>query len=122
MCLIATIPVLLFFVLLCACGGAEQEKNVVHMNETDFLLHSITIQKGETITLVDDVPTVHIIENGTWKGRGGDVRFQEKGAPKVDLQISGTGQSHKIGPFAVAGTFQFYCTVHLHMNLTVIVK
>ena len=111
-------------VLLVACGssGASAGPNPVHMSGTNFVQHSITIKKGERITLInDDLFGSHTIANGTWEN--GTAKSQdEPGAPQVkDLQISGSGQV-TIGPFTTVGTFHLYCTVHPGMNLTVVVQ
>jgi plastocyanin len=93
------------------------------MSDTNFVQSSITIKKGGSVTLVDDVATTHIIENGMWDPQTGTERPKiEPNAPKVDVQIAGSGNQHTIGPFNTAGTFHLYCTVHPGMNLTVIVQ
>ncbi len=111
-------------VLLVACGnsGASAGPNPVHMSGTNFVQNSITIKKGERITLInDDLFGSHTIANGSWEN--GTAKSQdEPGAPQVkDLQISGSGQG-TLGPFTTAGTFHFYCTIHSSMNLTVVVQ
>jgi plastocyanin len=118
-----SILILLSFisVLLAACGSSTVSgPNPVHMNEVDFLQPSITIKKGESVTLINDAAAVHYITNGTWDN-GTQRPAVEPGAPTVDMQIAGNGGG-KLGPFNTAGTFKFYCTVHTDMKLTVIVK
>jgi plastocyanin len=108
--------------LLAACGGSTVSgPNPVHMNEVDFLQPSITIKKGESITLINDAAAVHYITNGTWDNNGTQRPGIEPGAPTADMQIGGNGGG-KLGPFNTAGTFKFYCTVHPDMKLSVIVK
>jgi plastocyanin len=121
-------PLVLLITALTACGGkaATSVSNVVHMGATNFKQSSITIKKGQKITLVNDSGSVHIIENGTWEHGSNGQAYQEKpdqesGAPKVDTQITGDS-SQTIGPFNTAGTFHLYCVVHPGMNLTVNVK
>jgi plastocyanin len=94
----------------------------VHMGETTFLQSSVTISKGSSLNLIDDVPVLHIIGNGSWvKNVAQPAR--EPGAPTVNnVQISSAGQSITVGPFNTAGTYHLYCSVHLNMNLTVIVQ
>ncbi|GLV55270.1 hypothetical protein KDH_21170 [Dictyobacter sp. S3.2.2.5] len=101
--------------LLAACGASNQ--NQVHMNETNFEQKSISIQKGDSVTLVNDSPAIHVIENGSWVD-GMQVPKDEAGAPQVDASVNGN-ISQIIGPFNTAGTFHLYCTVHPDMNLTV---
>jgi plastocyanin len=114
-------------VLLAACGGSSSSSTTgsssatVHMGQTTFIQSSVTISKGSSLTLVDDVSSLHIIGNGQWVNGVAQPK-QEPGAPKVNnVQISNAGQSLTIGPFNTAGTFQIYCSVHPNMNLTVTV-
>ena len=112
--------------LLVGCGatssGTGTTKNAVPMNAANFTQSSITIKKGERVTLVnDDLAVPHIISNGTWdNGKAKPAR--EPGAPAIkDMQINGNS-SGTIGPFTTAGTFKLYCTIHSGMNLTIIVQ
>ncbi|MBE3560536.1 MAG: hypothetical protein IMW89_15145 [Ktedonobacteraceae bacterium] len=93
----------------------------VHMNETRFLTETMTIKKGESITLVNDVAVLHIFDNGTWDSNGTPKPAQEPGIPKVQTQVGPSG-TQTIGPFTTAGTFHIYCTIHPGMNLTVTVQ
>lgn len=92
----------------------------VHMGNANFVQTSITISKGQSINLVDDVAVQHIITNGTW--RNGVARVaKESGAPAYNKTFNGN-DSDTLGPFNTSGTFEFYCTVHPGMNLTVKVQ
>ena len=94
----------------------------VHMGETTFLQPSVTISKGSSLNLIDYVPVLHIIGNGSWVNNVTKPAI-EPGAPVVNnVQISSAGQSIAVGPFNTAGTYHLYCSVHLNMNLTVIVQ
>lgn len=105
----------------CATGGNTSNlPNSVHMKELTFEPASITIHKGEKVNIVDDVSIAHVITNGTWQNNTAKADA-ENGAPQVNVQFNGN-DSQAIGPFNTAGTFQFYCTVHPGMNLTVVVK
>jgi len=108
--------------LLAACSTVAPSdiatSNTVHMNGSNFVQSSITIKKGESVTLVADTLTPHIIANGTWEN-GSPKRAQEPGAPEItNVQVNGNS-SQNIGPFTTAGTFKLYCTIHAGMNLTV---
>lgn len=109
-------------IVLAACGSTPNGPNPVHMNATNFVQSSITIKKGESITLIDDNPFVgHTIANGTWES-GTAKSDRERGAPEInDVQIGGNS-SATIGPFTTAGVFKLYCTVHPGMNLAVVVQ
>jgi plastocyanin len=104
-----------------AVASPTTPPDTVHMNDDAFLQKSITIHKGESVTLIDDVSTLHVIANGTWQNNGIPLYHEETGAPSVQIQVQDKG-SHQIGPFTTAGTFHFYCTVHQDMSLTVIVQ
>ena len=92
----------------------------VHLGNTNFLQNSVTISKGGSVTLVDDVSVVHIIQNGSWIN-GAAKAAKEPGAPTAQVSFQGN-DTHDIGPFNTAGTFHVHCTVHPGMNLTIVVQ
>jgi plastocyanin len=102
-------------------GGSSNPATTVHMDDSQFVPDVITIKKGDKLTLVDDVPVIHVIQNGRWDSNGTQRPGIETGAPTVQIQFNGDDQQ-SVGPFNVAGTFHLYCTIHNDMNLTVIVK
>ncbi len=109
-----------------SCGGSGGSGGSgdtgVHMGETTFLQSSVTISKGSSLNLIDDVPVLHIIGNGSWVNNV-IKPAREPGAPVVNnLQFNAAGQNMAVGPFNTAGTYHLYCSVHLNMNLTVIVQ
>lgn len=109
---------------IAACGIYDQSSiptgPTVHMVGANFLQSSITINKGQSIDLIDDVAVQHIIKNGTWNGNN-QVLKTEAGAPSVNVTFNGN-DSNMIGPFNTSGTFKLLCTVHPNMNLTVTVS
>ncbi len=109
--------------MLAACSihdTAGPSGPTVHMGNANFVQTSITISKGQSINLVNDVAVQHIITNGTWKN-GVAHSAKESGAPAYDKTFNGN-DSDTLGPFNTSGTFEFYCTVHPGMNLTVKVQ
>ena len=116
--------------LFVACGGVPNDStgntstsgssNEVHMSAQTFVQSSVTISKGSSIALVDDVGVPHRIANGTWDNSIAKP-VKETNAPAVNVQLNGNDQQ-VIGPFATAGTYHLYCTFHPGMNLTVIVQ
>jgi plastocyanin len=116
-------------VVVAACTSISVASNTdagtsgsqIHMNDASFVQPSITIKKGESITLVADTLVGHTISNGTWDN-GTPKPAKEPGAPLVDNVSVGGNSSATIGPFTSAGTFKLYCTIHPGMNLTVIVQ
>ncbi len=112
----------LITVLAVACGGSGGGSTDDHMGNTNFLQSSVTISKGSSLNLIDDVAVTHIIGNGFWVN-GTAKPSVEPGAPTVsNMQFTSAGQSQTIGPFNTAGTYHLYCSVHQGMNLTVIVQ
>ena len=109
---------------IAACGIYDQSNlptgPTVHMGGANFLESSITISKGQSINLIDDVAVLHIITNGTWNGSS-QVLKAEAGVPTVNVTYNGNDSS-MVGPFNTSGTFKLLCTVHPNMNLTVIVS
>jgi plastocyanin len=100
--------------------GISGSSTEVHMSYQTFTQSSLTIRKGSRITLVDDVAVPHDIANGSWDNNSGKP-LQETNAPVVRVQFKGNDQQ-VIGPFAIAGTYHLYCTIHPGMNLTDIVQ
>ena len=104
------------------CGGSSNASTpTAYMCSNTFAQSSITLSKGQSLTLVNDASDAHTIANGSWVN-GSAEPGQEPGAPVVNnLQFNGNA-SHTIGPFNTAGTYHLYCTVHSGMNLTVTVQ
>jgi len=124
------IAVSLFIILTAAsCGGSGSNAGTggnagtsVHMGPVNFVQPSVTISKGSSLNLIDDVAVLHIIGNGSWVNNVIKAA-REPNAPLVNnVSISSAGQSITVGPFTTAGTYHLYCSVHLNMNLTVIVQ
>ena len=115
----------LLTILFAACGGSSSGSsntaNTVHMSDANFVQNSITIKKGEHVTLVNDAGVIHIIENGLWDSNGTAKPAIESGAPKIEAQVQGNG-TQTIGPFNTIGTYHLYCSVHPGMNLTITVR
>lgn len=44
-------------------GGGSTD---VHMGNTNFTQSSVTISKGSSLNLIDDVNGTHVISNGFW--------------------------------------------------------
>lgn len=109
--------------LIAACGIYDvsgPSGPTVHIMGNNFVQPSITISKGDSVTLVVDDSVAHSIRNGTWSGPN-QVLKKEPGAPDVNVNLNG-GDSASVGPFNTGGQFLLLCTVHAGMNLTVIVK
>lgn len=113
-----------FTLVLSACTVVDESTQAagpaVHMGSTNFLASSITLKKGQFLTLTNNASDEHIITNGSWDGTA-QKPHKEPGAPAVNMTFQGQ-QSQRIGPFSTAGTFHLYCTIHQGMNLAVTVQ
>ncbi len=92
----------------------------VHTTGARFLTNVVLVPKGKSLVITDDDGEQHIIANGSWINNTPRPQT-EPGSPlaqQLDLQSG----SKIIGPFNTAGIFHIYCTIHLNMNLTVIVQ
>ncbi len=122
--LAGVIGIALISVLFAACNIVDASTlstgPQVKMGGSTFLVTSITLKKGQTLTLVDTSSAAHVIANGTWQG-GTAKHAQEAGAPTINMNFAGS-DTHSTPPFTTAGTFKIYCTIHSGMNLTVIVQ
>ncbi len=92
----------------------------VHMSANTFLQNVVLVPKGSKLHLVDDGNVEHVLRNGFWKADGTPESSAEPGAPVVSVTV--TGGSTDIGPFATAGVYHLYCTIHTGMNLTIVVQ
>jgi plastocyanin len=92
----------------------------VHMGSTNFVVNTITLTKGQSLTLINDASDEHILTNGTWDGAVQKPN-REPGAPTVNLTFVGQSSQH-IGPLTTAGTFHIYCTIHQGMQLAIPVQ
>jgi plastocyanin len=119
----ALLALLTLFAAACSGGVAGTTGNTIGLTNDNFAQSSITIKKGESITLVNQSSTVHIIANGSWiNGNTPDPKL-EPGAPVVNnMMFSSANQTETIGPFNTSGTFHYYCSIHPGMNLTVVVQ
>src|SRR5947209_17468719 len=73
--LIAIFVALSLFTVLTAasCGGSAGGAGTggsgvpgVHMGSVNFVQPSVTISKGSSLNLIDDVAVLHILGNGSW--------------------------------------------------------
>lgn len=122
--LFAMIGLALLTVLFAACSIKDAANLAtgpkVKMGPSTFIDTTVTVPKGQSMTLVNTASDQHIIVNGEWQGAKQNP-MTEPGAPKINDTIGGNG-STAVGPFTTAGTFKYYCTIHGGMNLTVTVK
>src|SRR5258708_20450920 len=102
--------------LFVACGGVPNDStgntstsgssNEVHMSAQTFVQASITISKGSSIALVDDVGVPHHIASDTGDNNNGKP-MKETNAPSVNVQLNDNAQQ-TLGPLATATTSNLY--------------
>lgn len=119
---------ILLTTLIVACGGTSgggggtSSNNTVNQTASTFSPDTITIKKGQSITLNNQTATTHIISNGTWNGNTPAPKV-ETGAPVMsNVLFNAVNEAKTVGPFNTAGTYHYYCSVHPGMNLTVTVQ
>ncbi len=107
--------------LVGAAGTNTAHEPTVHMGPAGFSENVVLVTKGERLLLIDDGSFSHVLRNGTWSANGTAMPSTEPGAPVIsNLQVN--GGSVEIGPFTTAGEFDIYCTIHVGMNLTIVVE
>lgn len=91
----------------------------VHAGAATFAPNAVRVPQGQKLKIVDDSSIQHILDNGRWKNTT-PVLEQESGAPQVhDLMLS--GNTVEIGPFTTPGTYYIFCTIHVGMDLVILV-
>jgi plastocyanin len=114
----------LFSILFGACkiidASTLPKAAPVQMGSSQFIQQEVTIDKGQSVNLVNQSSTNHVIVNGQWANGVQEPRT-EPNAPSVNTNI-GSGSSYVVGPFPVAGDYHIYCNIHPGMNLLVHVK
>jgi len=107
--------------LVGAAGTNTGREPTVHMGPGGFSENVVLVPKGEKLLLIDDGAFSHVLRNGIWSANGTAMPSIEPGAPVI-ANLPVNGGSVEIGPFTTAGEFDIYCTIHMGMNLTVVVE
>ncbi len=103
-----------------AASATTNGEPTVHMSPTAFVQNVVLVPKGSKLLLVDDGNYDHVLQNGFWQGTTPHNQG-EPGAPTVQNRDI-NGGSFEIGPFTTAGIYHIYCSVHVGMNLTIVVQ
>ena len=120
---------LLSFVLLSMLLGACKiidastlpKATSVEMGSSNFIQQEVTIHKGESVNLVNQPTSNHVIANGQWVNGTADKKAEPSAPTVSDVNIPASS-ALQIGPFAVAGDYHYYCTIHPGMSLLIHVK
>ncbi len=103
-----------------AASATTNGEPTVHMSPTAFVQNVVLVPKGSKLLLVDDGNYDHVLQNGFWQGTTPHNQG-EPGAPTVQNRDI-NGGSFEIGPFTTAGIYHLYCSIHVGMNLTIVVQ
>ena len=104
-----------------AVSAGPNGEPAVHMTVSQFAQNVVLVPKGSKLLLVNDSSVEHLLQNGAWDASGTPHAGAEAGAPTLH-NVDITGGSKEIGPFATAGVYHVYCTLHRGMNLTIVVE
>lgn len=103
-----------------AASTTTNGEPTVHMSPTAFVQNVVLVPKGSKLLIVDDGSYEHVLQNGFWQDTAPHNQV-EPGAPAVQNRDI-NGGSFEIGPFTTAGIYHIYCTIHVGMNLTIVVQ
>jgi hypothetical protein len=95
--------------------------NTVALEVGSFSQTSISLTKGENLTIVDIGAYHHNLSMGRWMN-GQPVIQNQPGAPSLtNKDVNAAGQTVILGPFNTAGTFYLMCSLHHNMMLKITV-
>jgi hypothetical protein len=104
-----------------AVSTGPKGEPAVHMTADHFAQNVVLVPKGANLLIVNDSSVEHILQNGAWDASGTPSSLVEPGAPTLH-NVEITNGSREIGPFATAGVYHIYCSLHPGMNLTIVVQ
>src|SRR5215469_3315031 len=92
----------------------------VQMGSSQFIQQEVTIKKGESVNLVNQPSSNHVIANGQWANGAQEQKVEANSPtlPSSGVNVAASA-SLPLGPFPVAGDYHFYCNIHPGMNLTI---
>jgi plastocyanin len=117
--ILLVVPGLLAGLLIPALTAAPKAapQHAVGMISDDFMQSTVTLHRGDRLTLVNDSHFVHVI------GPGFDqhVYSPQRGDPVLGFILMQTNDVYTSKPWMTPGTYYLTCTVHTRMNLKVVV-
>src|SRR5258708_2196712 len=84
-------------------GPTTAGTETVHLAAATFAPNIIALHAGETLTVVGDSPTPHILANGSWSASNQQKPGAEPGAPAIN-NVMVNNNTVVLGPFTPAGT------------------
>jgi len=82
-----------------------------------FSQDSVTLHRGQTLTLVNNSLFIHIIG----PGHDGTLTPAPKGVPMTDRVLMQTNDTYTTPAWNKPGTYWLTCSVHPEMNIKVVV-
>jgi plastocyanin len=98
-------------------GPKALPPGAVGMTSKDFAQDSVTIHRGDRLTLVNDSHYVHVVG----PGRSINIGNPERGVPMYGFHLMPTNRVFTTGRWMTPGTFYLACSVHPGMVLKVVV-
>jgi|SRR5579859_947055 len=86
-----------------------------------FSQSSISLTKGQSLTIVDSGAYHHNLSMGQWVNGVPDIQSQPGAPTLVNKDLNASGATFILGPFTTAGTFYLLCSLHHNMQLKIIV-
>jgi plastocyanin len=84
-----------------------------------FSPSSISLTKGEKLTIVDSGLYHHNLSMGRWINGQPVLQNQPGGPSLTNKDVNAAGQTVILGPFNTAGTFYLMCSLHHNMMLKI---
>jgi plastocyanin len=113
------VPGLLAGLLVPALAAAPSRlpQGAVGMVAADFAQSTVTIHRGQRLTLVNNSRVIHVIGPGA----NGRISGTEAHVPVVGFHLMQTNSVFTTPPWETPGTYTLTCSVHPDMTLKVIV-
>lgn len=118
-------PRILFVVPLLVAGifapaavtPKDPPPGAISMAHEMFMQHSVTIHRGQRLTLVNNSLFIHIIG----AGHDGTLVEAPPGEPMVGRILMQTNETYTTPPWNIPGTYWVTCSVHPEMTVKVVV-
>ena len=100
-----------------AAAPATPQSGAITMEHEMFSQDSVTIHRGQKLTLVNNSLFIHIIG----PGHDGTLTPAPQGVPMADRVLMQTNDTYTTTAWNKPGTYWLTCSVHPEMNIKVIV-